>query len=74
VLLDRLLGLKGALVAGYVVHLGIDQIWNEKRSGLAYLITWRARKGFRADALGPVDPAKRHLWRKASPLGLLRWF
>ena len=72
--LDRRLGLAGSLVGGYVVHLGIDQLFNEKRSRWAYLITWRARRRFRADTLGPLDPSLRHRWRKASPLGLLRWF
>ena len=74
VLLDRALGLRGALVAGYTVHLGIDQVFNEKRSRWAYLIAWRARRRFRADTLGPADPARRHRWRKASLLGLVRWF
>lgn len=70
---DRLLGLRSAAVLGYVVHLAIDQWWNEKRSCLAYFVTYRATRGFRADQLGPVDPARRHKWREASPLGLLRW-
>lgn len=70
---DRLLGLRGGAVLGYVLHLSIDQWRNEKRSHLAYLITWRARRGFRADELGPADPDRRHKWREASPLGLLRW-
>lgn len=74
VLLDRWLGMGGALLAGYAVHLGIDQLWNEKRSRLAYLIAWRASRGFRSDTLGPEDPARRHRWRQASPLGLVRWF
>jgi hypothetical protein len=72
-LVDRLLGLRGGAVLGYLLHLSIDQWWNEKRSWLAYFITWRARRGFRADQLGPVDADKRHKWREASPLGLLRW-
>ena len=74
VLLDRFLGLRGALAAGYATHLAIDQLSNEKRSGWAYLISWRARRRFRADVLGSVDPERRHRWRKASPIGLLRWF
>ena len=74
VLVDRSLGLRGALLAGYVAHLGIDQIYNEKRSPLAYLISWRASKRFRSDTLGSEDPNKRHRWRRASLLGLLRWF
>ncbi|HEY3108403.1 MAG TPA: hypothetical protein VGL23_06605 [Chloroflexota bacterium] len=73
-LLDRVLGLRGALAAGYATHLGIDQLFNEKRSGWAYLISWRAKRRFRSDTLGPLDEAMRHRWRKASPLGLLRWF
>jgi hypothetical protein len=73
-LLDRALALRGSLWAGYVLHLTIDQIWNEKRSRLAYLVTWRARRRFQADQLGPADPSRRHQWRKASPFGLLRWF
>jgi hypothetical protein len=74
VLLDRALGLRGALVAGYAAHLGIDQLFNEKRSGWAYLISWRAGRRFRSDTLGPLDPALRHRWRKASLAGLVRWF
>jgi len=70
---DRLLGLRGGALLGYLLHLSIDQWWNEKRSWLAYFITWRAGRGFRADQLGPVDASKRHKWREASPLGLLRW-
>jgi hypothetical protein len=73
-LLDCALGLRGALVAGYVGHLGIDQLYNEKRSRLAYLISWRARRRFRSDTLGPEDPSLRHRWRKATLMGLLRWF
>lgn len=74
ILLDRLLGTRGGLTAGYVLHLGIDQLYNEKRTHRAYSVIWRARRGFRADNLGPVDPEQRHQWRKESPLGLLRWF
>jgi hypothetical protein len=73
-LVDRTLGLAGSLVCGYAVHLTIDQIWNEKRSRLAYLISWRARRGFKSEDLGARDPEKRHRWRQASPLGLIRWF
>ena len=72
-LLDRRLGTGGGLVLGYALHLTIDQLWNEKRSGLAYFVTYRARQRFRADQLGPVDPTKRHTWRKSSPAGLLKW-
>ena len=70
---DRVLGLRGGAALGYLLHLSIDQLWNEKRSPLAYFITWRARRGFRSDHLGPTDANKRHKWREASPLGLLRW-
>lgn len=73
-LADRWLDMRGALAAGYALHLGIDQVSNEKRNRLVYLLTWRARRGFRADQLGPVDPTRRHQWRRASLAGLLRWF
>jgi hypothetical protein len=72
-LVDRWLGLRGALVLGYAVHLAIDQLSNEKRTPLAYFVTYRAAQRFRDDQLGPTDAGKRHQWRKASPLGLLRW-
>jgi hypothetical protein len=71
--IDRALGLRGGALLGYVVHLVIDQIWNEKRSPLAYFVTYRATKGFQADQLGPLDPNRRHKWREVSPRGLLRW-
>ena len=71
--IDRALGLRGGALLGYLVHLTIDQFWNEKRSPLAYFVTYRAAKRFRADQLGPVDPDKRHKWREASPACLLRW-
>jgi hypothetical protein len=71
--LDRRLGLGWALAGGYVLHLGMDQLWNEKRSPLAYFLIYRASKGFREHELGSVDPVERHVWRRSSPLGLLRW-
>ncbi|HZQ99741.1 MAG TPA: hypothetical protein VFC93_13105 [Chloroflexota bacterium] len=70
---DRLLGMRGGLVLGYVVHLSIDQLSNEKRSRLAYFVAYRAKQRFRADQLGPRDVKQRHQWRKASPIGLLKW-
>jgi hypothetical protein len=73
-LIDRRLRLGGALVGSYVLHLAIDQVWNDKRSPLAYFLTYRASKRFREDELGPVDPVERHRWRRSSLLGLLRWF
>ncbi len=73
-LLDRWLGARGGLVLGYVAHLLIDQMWNEKRSPWAYLLTYRAARGFRADQLGPTDETQRHIWRRSSVIGLLRWF
>ena len=72
-LADRWLGMRGALALGYATHLLIDQLSNEKRTPLAYFISYRAAHGFRDDQLGAVEANKRHLWRKASPLGLLRW-
>lgn len=71
--IDRALGLRGGALLGYLLHLTIDQLYNEKRSPLAYFVAYRASKCFRADQLGPVDPKKRHKWREASPVGLLRW-
>ncbi|TAK22118.1 MAG: hypothetical protein EPO26_12600 [Chloroflexota bacterium] len=71
--LDRRLKTSGALTAGYVCHLAMDQIWNEKRSAFSYFLAFRAWRGFRADQLGPLDPEKRHRWRHSSPVGLLRW-
>jgi len=73
ILLDRQIGARGALFAGFACHLTLDQIWNEKRSPLAYFLLYRALRGFRADSLGPEDPARRHRWRHASPAGLVRW-
>lgn len=72
--IDRRAGAKGGLLAGYVVHLLIDQIWNEKRSPWAYLVSYRASRGFRADQLGSVDATVRHRWRHSSVMGLRRWF
>lgn len=72
--LDRRFGARGGLLAGYVAHLLIDQIWNEKRGPWVYLMTYRASRGFRADQLGPVDKAERHRWRHSSVMGLRRWF
>ena len=71
--LDRRLALGGALAAGYTLHLAMDQLWNEKRSPLAYFLTYRASKRFAERELGAVDPALRHVWRRSSPRGLLRW-
>jgi hypothetical protein len=72
--LDRALRTGGALTAGYLLHLVLDQVWNEKRSLLAYFLTFRASRGFRADQLGPPDPRRRHEWRRSSLWGLVRWF
>jgi|SRR5215510_12805195 len=72
-LLDRALRTGGALVGGYALHLVLDQLWNEKRSALAYFLTYRASRGFSADQLGPLDPAQRHAWRRSSLRGLWRW-
>jgi hypothetical protein len=73
-LLDRALRTGGALAAGYALHLVLDQIWNEKRSRLAYFLTFRASRGFSAEQLGPLDPNRRHSWRRSSLRGLIRWF
>jgi hypothetical protein len=70
---DRRLRLGGALAASYALHIAMDQLWNEKRSPLAYFLTYRASKRFREQELGATDPARRHVWRRSSPLGLLRW-
>ena len=73
-LVDRRLRLGGALVGAFVVHLTMDQVWNEKRSPLAYFLAYRVARGFPEDALGPPEGEKRHLWRRSSLLGLVRWF
>ena len=65
-------GKTSALQALALWEIGLRR-WNEKRSGLGYFVTYRAKQGFRADQLGPIDPTKRHQWRKASPVGLLKW-
>jgi hypothetical protein len=71
--LDRRLRTGGALAGSYLLHLVLDQIWNEKRSPLAYFLTFRATRGFGADQLGPLDPIRRHEWRHSSLGCLLRW-
>jgi hypothetical protein len=71
--LDRRLRTGGALAGGYALHLVLDQLWNERRSRLAYFLTFRASRGFSAEQLGPLDPERRHTWRRSSLLGLLRW-
>lgn len=72
--IDRAMRLGGALVGSYLLHLILDQIWNKKRSPLAYFLTYRASRGFREDELGAVDPAQRHVWRRTPLIALVRWF
>ena len=74
VALDRRLRTGGALTAAYLLHLLLDQFWNEKQSRLAYFLTYRASHGFAADQLGPPDPSRRHQWRRSSLASLIHWF
>jgi hypothetical protein len=71
---DRRLQLGGALVVAYAAHMAMDQIWNEKRTPFGYFLAYRASKGFREEEVGAVDPGQRHVWRRSSLLGLVRWF
>jgi hypothetical protein len=73
-LIDRRLQLGGALVGAYALHMAMDQIWNETPTPFGYVLAYRASKGFREEEVGAIDPARRHVWRRSSLLGLLRWF
>jgi hypothetical protein len=73
--LDRVLGTRGALAAGYAVHLGIDQWANRLRHPWGYSLMVRARHRFDVQRVGPRDlVSSDHRWLKARTRDLLHWF
>ena len=54
--LDLWLRVSGGLVAGYLVHLTIDQLSNRFETRFAYLLAHRAWRGFRLRPIRAVGP------------------
>ncbi len=61
-----------SLTLAYLLHLAIDQVSNDARHPLSYLLTYRAARRFDGRLFGRSE--EDHAWQDASPLGLLRWF
>jgi hypothetical protein len=72
--LDRGLGTRGALAAGYALHLAIDQRTNALRHPLGYSVLMRAKHRFDVLKIGPRDlVTSDHRWLKSTVRGLIDW-
>jgi hypothetical protein len=63
----------GGFTFGYLAHLSIDQVTNEKRSPFVYFLAYRAKKRFASNLLGAQSPDAPS-WHRSSLGELWRWF